>query len=179
MKLTNLDRKAFVASVMNDVPQFDYNEAIDKFVQDDMRSVACKEVLAILENSEIRHFLIDGSTTFRPSPCTTGDMCKGRYVAVTSIAVFPNYEPSDSCLQKIYSATDKVRESSEALALLEQKLTAAIGGCSTLAAAKAALPEFAKYLPTEAEKTANLPAIANLCTDLIAMGWPKNKEGSK
>lgn len=61
---------------------------------------------------------------------------------------------------------------------LNSKLTAAIGACTTLKRAKEALPEFEKYLPEDRETTGvgNLPAIANLVTDLMHLGWPKNKE---
>ena len=37
-----------------------------------------------------------------------------------------------------------------------------------------AFPEFEKYLPSEAQPTKNLPALANVVADLSKLGWPKN-----
>ena len=56
---------------------------------------------------------------------------------------------------------------------MQRKLTHAFEGIRTLKAALKAFPEFKKYMPTEAEPTKNLPALANVIADLSKLGWPK------
>ena len=57
-------------------------------------------------------------------------------------------------------------------------LRAVVQGCNTLAALKKALPECEKYFPSEDAPTANLPALTNVVTDLVALGWPKTTQGA-
>lgn len=54
-----------------------------------------------------------------------------------------------------------------------RKLQGVIEACTTLKKLKELLPEFEQYFPTEAEPTKNLPAVANLVTDMMKLGWPK------
>jgi hypothetical protein len=56
---------------------------------------------------------------------------------------------------------------------MKRKLTMAFEGIRTLKAALKAFPEFKKYMPTEAEPTKNLPALANVMADLSKLGWPQ------
>jgi hypothetical protein len=53
------------------------------------------------------------------------------------------------------------------------KLKGIIDGCSTLKQLKSLLPEFEKYMPAETAPTKNLPAVANIVSDLTKLGWPK------
>lgn len=55
------------------------------------------------------------------------------------------------------------------------RLEGVVKSCSTLKQLKDLLPEFVKYFPTEVEPTKNVPAIANIVTDLNKLGWPKGK----
>lgn len=57
----------------------------------------------------------------------------------------------------------------------QSKLSAAVGGCNTLAQLKKLLPEFISYFPSETEPTKNLPAVANMVADLSKLGWPKSQ----
>ena len=58
---------------------------------------------------------------------------------------------------------------------LRKQLTAVIDSCNTLKQAKAALPEFVKYLPGEPGNAIDrtLPVVGNLVADLMKLGWPK------
>ncbi len=56
---------------------------------------------------------------------------------------------------------------------MKRKLTHAFEGIRTLKGALKTFPEFKKYMPTEAEPTKNLPALANVMADLSKLGWPK------
>lgn len=58
---------------------------------------------------------------------------------------------------------------------LRDKLSTIVYGLTTTTALEKALPEFAKYLPKAAAKTDNLPAVANLVTDFVKAGWPKEQ----
>ena len=62
---------------------------------------------------------------------------------------------------------------------LESTIRGIVGGCSTLKQLREALPEFAKYMPTEQEPLSKcLPALANVVADFQAAGFkfPKNNE---
>ena len=71
--------------------------------------------------------------------------------------------------------TKPYRDAEKARGDLYQKLKGVIEACTTLKKLKELLPEFEAYFPTEAEPTKNLPAVANLVTDMMQMGWPKDK----
>jgi hypothetical protein len=59
------------------------------------------------------------------------------------------------------------------LGSLETKLYATIRAFNTVKQARDAMPEFAKYLPEDADpKCKTLPAITDLVTDLMKAGWP-------
>lgn len=50
-----------------------------------------------------------------------------------------------------------------------------INACSTLKQLQDRLPEFAAYFPTEDKPTPNLPAIANMVTTMMQLGWNPKK----
>lgn len=54
-----------------------------------------------------------------------------------------------------------------------ERIESVIEGCSTLKQLKALLPEFEKYMPSETAPSKNLPAVANIVSDLTKLGWPK------
>jgi hypothetical protein len=53
----------------------------------------------------------------------------------------------------------------------KRSLTSAIESCTSLKQLHDRLPEFAAYFPTKDAPAVNLPAIANLVTDLMKLGW--------
>lgn len=78
----------------------------------------------------------------------------------------------DSAVAAIFQdLNDKLCEREE----LESRIRNAVESVSTAKAFRTRFPEFAKYLPEEAQAT-NLPADANLITDLMQAGWPKEKK---
>lgn len=165
MKLTNYHRQAFVSAVMADLPSIDYAEQFKKLVEDDMIVVAPPKIAEILKDKDLRHYLLGGYNNYsRGYNCGVGG----------SIAVFRDYKPSAKGLVKI----DKLIETSvaqmNARTKIEEQIRGVISACSTLKAAHARLPEFAKYLPAEEVKGTMLPAIANLAAELVKMGWPKD-----
>jgi hypothetical protein len=67
------------------------------------------------------------------------------------------------------------KEEDNAVYDARRKLCAIVEGCSTLKQLQTLLPEFVDYMPTEAAPTKNLPAVANMVSDLSKLGWPKGK----
>lgn len=78
----------------------------------------------------------------------------------------------DSAVAAIFKELD---EATSERHKLEQRIEGACESVSTAKAFRTRFPEFAKYLPEEAQAT-NLPADANLVTDLMQAGWPKEKK---
>ncbi len=74
-------------------------------------------------------------------------------------------------IKEIVAPYKKEEEERDAM---RRKLTHAFEGIRTLKAALKMFPEFKKYMPTEAEPTKNLPALANVMADLSKLGWPKD-----
>lgn len=66
-------------------------------------------------------------------------------------------------------------EAAQARRTAEEDLSGVLQGCKTLKQLHAALPEFAKYFPTEDAASTNLPAVANVVAGLSALGWPKKE----
>ncbi len=60
---------------------------------------------------------------------------------------------------------------------LQEKLRIAIQAVNTVKQAKEVMPEFAKYLPVEAEKSSGLPSpiFKTLLSDLMSVGFPKDE----
>ena len=68
---------------------------------------------------------------------------------------------------KPYEAEEAARRQAK------QQLEIAISGFTTTQQIAKAYPEFAKYLPTDAQPAKNLPALGNVVADLAKLGWPK------
>lgn len=79
---------------------------------------------------------------------------------------------------KVEDVVKIFEEEIEARNTVKRNLTVIVEGCSTLKQLQAALPEFVKYMPTEAQPTKNLPMLANVVADLTKMGWPKGKKAA-
>lgn len=169
MKLTVSDRDAFVQAVLDDVPFVDYD-------------------------SQVRALLLKWAIEQMPETVRTAYTQHPDYFELKSFRIFKfgyaylpveNYTSDDSRFKadfpvlyaEIESLVAKRDEQNAAKAALRQKIRAAICGCGTLKQAEERLAEFAKYLPADRDKTgvSNLPAVANLVTDLMNAGWPKDK----
>lgn len=169
MKLTKIDREAFVRAVMQDVPKVDYTEQARKLVLDDSIEQLPAQLRQFALNKDTNAFLRTDS-----------------YWAYQgfqkSFTVFTARSGSFSLTKKSQAAFDKLAEQykaqKEQREALEQRVSAVIAGCSTLKMAKERLPEFEKYLPQDRgdSKTPNLPAIANIVADLTKLGWPKSMQ---
>lgn len=169
MKLTNDDRNAFVRAVMDDVPQIDYQkQAADLVLVEAVKKLPPK-VAALWADKTLRPYVA---------------MCQlGHAFGYAEVPCHPDVTlnlPKD-VLDAVGKLTSLRYEQQSARNVLKSKVLATIKGCNTLKQAKAALPEFEKYLPKERESTGvgNLPAVANLVADLTKAGWPKGKQGKQ
>ena len=156
MKLNKYTKQAIVRAIMNDVPKPDKTKrhaavqaAIVKAMSPECRKVYNKTPGALAT----QHV---GDTTYDGCNWHTREVIKGDVSEAQIKAVLKPYEEED-----------------EAHREARAQLASAVDGCNTLNALKKAFPEFEKYLPTEAQPTKNLPALANVVADLSKLGWPK------
>lgn len=163
MRLTNYMRQAFVRSVMNDVPEIDYQEQMIKVVK--------KHHLAILKNlkiptdTDINRF--NQAYTYM---CGVSVACPG--LLTEEINVIQNL-PECLKFEEVYDAQRIKRQE------LRRNITGAIGACNTRKQAVEAFPELEKYLPQdEAVVLRSLPVITNVFVDLVKAGWPKDQKRS-
>ena len=153
MKLTNYHRDAFIHAVMNDVPKITKEEVQPKV----------QEALVKAMSPETRKLYRKAPKALKSdySFNLTTDRCCVSFVVGDA--------DKDTVLAPFFEAVKKHEA-------VKDSLRATIYSCSTLKQAKDRLPEFEKYLPSEAGSlpaSANLPVVANLVADLTNLGWPK------
>ena len=158
MRLTNSIRQAFVASAMNDVPSIDYAEKVRSHVN--KLAAQYRKAAGLPETDTSRY--------------------SSRYVwlGTGTLTVHGLSEEEKEQLREDSTLAIWIEQhNAQQIALheLETKLTGIANSVNTSKALIELLPEFEKYLPAEAAKSTNLPAISNMVGDFIRAGWPKNK----
>lgn len=162
MKLTTHIRNAFVSAVMNDVPKIDYQEQAEKLVQKEARAAFPPKLRGVFDDAELRCYL----RTDKCISLTRG--LQSRYFTAPH-----DYKISEELLKKLIGMGELAAAQDATRKALETKLSAAAASVTTRKALAELLPEFAKYLPVEAEVTKNLPAVQNIVADFSKAGWPK------
>lgn len=169
MKLTTYFRQGFILSVMNDVPTVDHSDQIRTLVRDDLIKLAPPAVQKIWADKKSREWVVTRYGVFFGVSMN--------YPAAIAIsgerpekALSPEVQAECERLRDLMLRNKTVRET------LHDKLRAVVNGCSTRKQLADRLPEFAHYLPSEAVKAPNLPALANLSADFARAGWPKGKK---
>ena len=158
MRLTQPIRRAFVTSAMNDVPSIDYAEKTRSHVN---KLAAQYRKAAGLPEAD-------------PNRYARNHL----WLKIGCVAVLGLSDVEQEQLNKDPSIaiwSGQYQEQREARSALETKLTGIANSVNTSKALIELLPEFEKYLPAEATKSTNLPAISNMVGDFIRAGWPKNK----
>lgn len=174
MKLTKSHKQAFVAAVMDDVPQHDYSEDFHKLIDVDMLKVAPPKLVPILQDKDLRSYLIRGYGSIQPSTVHKGNHYWYPYtVGISAVATYHDYAMSAEAETASIVLMNAAVEQKIKRDQLESMVRGTIESCSTLKQATERLPEFTKYLPEEASATRMLPAVANLSAKLIEAGWPK------
>ena len=164
MRLTKVIRDAFVRAAMDDVPKEDYQAKIHKLIQDDAIASLPPKVKAIAQDKELRHFLKTESHFI------TG------YLISNVRVMHPEYERSPSVNTQVEALLVEAAKQQERMSALRAKLQATADAVTTRKALIDLLPEFEKYLPAdEAKAVATLPAVANVLSDFVKAGWPKNQ----
>ena len=163
MRLTNYIRDAFVTAALQDVPQVDFSEQVSKIVVDDAVGQLPLAVQKLWKDSATR-----------PYVKTTSAYYLGSSTMVPTHSAHCNPALSQETLAKLNEITRAKQAQTELMDALKTKLRAAAYGCTTRKALAELLPEFDKYLPEEETKGSNLPAVANLLSDFVKAGWPKD-----
>ena len=166
MRLSTSMRLAFVRAVMDDVPFVDYDEQLRQLAQktvDGYRPAALVRALALDPN--IQDWLnrdYQYIHKYQKSFCLVGSK-----QSLDRLNTDKDFVSAAQNLRKQQQAQLEQRSA------LETKLKASAQACQTRAQLAKALPEFEKYLPIEAGNSKCLPALANLMSDFMAAGWPK------
>jgi hypothetical protein len=164
MRLTKTIREAFVRAAMDDVPKVDYQAKIHKLIQDDAISKLPPKIKAIAQDKELRHFLQTGS-----------HYIPGYWISNVRV-MHPEYQRSPNVNTQVEALLVEAANQQERMSALKAKLTAAADAVTTRKALVDLLPEFEKYLPADESKAvASLPAVANVLSDFVKAGWPKNQ----
>ena len=155
MKLNKLTKQAIVRAIIQDLPTID-TEA---------RALAIKEAIIKAMNPEVRKLYKIQPKALRTAPVAYTNPYRswGNDIIVGDV--------TDEQIKEIIAPYEKQVQERDAM---HRKLTMTFEGISTLKQALTMFPEFKKYMPTEAEPTKNLPALANVMADLSKLGWPKD-----
>lgn len=173
MRFDNDDRTSFVLAVIGDVPQEDYDGQAEALVTEHFRDLAPECIREAVELCpdwvEDTYCLMPGTlrnfySKFVPPSC-------GRTIDADYPAMWKKLEK----MSRLNHAQN------QKINALKQKVRAAISSCTTLKQAKERLPEFEKYLPAERlpAGTAGAPMVANVVTDLMNAGWPKENRDAQ
>lgn len=169
MRLTNTLRQAFVLAAMADVPLFDFDEQVQKLAQaklDSFMPPALARVIALDKNN--RSWISNEYIYLK-------NYNQGVYL-YGSAEAFKRLYIDVELNQAVSEIRSKRAEQSKQHQDLRDKLKGTAASCTTRAQLLEALPEFEKYLPeAAAAPSKSLPALANLVSDFMAAGWPKQQ----
>ncbi len=174
MRLTKYHREAFVRSVLSDTPKVNYQDLKREVIQDHLISIAPPEVINVYTDKKLKLYLAQDHVKYTNNAHYGTSWGLGKFWLVPEPQDGSTYEIKHQATLNQLIEYDRLECQQIAdRKALEDKLNGVIAGFSTLKKAKDALPEFAKYLPEDEEKSpAYLPAIDGLVTDLVKMGWP-------
>ena len=166
MRLSTSMRQAFIRAVMDDVPFVDYDEQLRQLAQKTVDSYRPAALVRALEiDPSIQDWLnrdYQFIHKYQQSFCLVGSK-----QSLDRLNADPDFTQAAQNLRKQQQAQNEQRSA------LETKLKASAQACQTRAQLAKALPEFEKYLPIESSNSKCLPALANLMSDFMAAGWPK------
>lgn len=167
MRLTKCDRQAFVIAVLHDIPKIDYEAQAHKLIREFGITTYPEEVQPLVKKYP---------EFFKAS--YVGGLPYGVHNLYAKIRpdAANNLKKNSELWDQLVELGKQQSEQNNALEKQRAKLEAVISQCSTLKVARERLPEFDKYLPQDKPNSVatNLP-VANLVSDLMALGWPKGK----
>ena len=164
-RLTKTLREVFVRAVMDDVPQPDEDQCSKEF-QELVNKEMPPEVLAA--------FLKYPDWLNPESHCVTWGRAANERSVWLRYKWFSSSQDDFSTEMKEY--IEKLADIVENRNKLRAKIKGVAESCTTIAHLKIALPELEKYMPEDTPApTKQLPVMANLMADVIALGWPGGK----
>ena len=172
MRLNKSQKKAFVTSIMDDVPQVDYGTEINKLVVDAyLAQLPSALIEALDKDPSIKSHL---EHTYVSAGFSRSIAVLGRHNNRSNMSGFAPEKRA-----KITELSEKAQAQEKEQDKLRGKLWDAVEACSTLKQLQNALPEFASYMPKEVEAIRNLPAVRGVFSDFQKAGFPKGKEAKK
>jgi len=175
MRLTNTLREAIIKSILADVPTEDYDSKIRELAQKAVLAVAPK---CVQETFKVNPLLLDTCYLYGLFPLRhQNHFVRGAVGSFmeTADASYKAWPVSDDHRIELIALREAYAAQIERLTDIESKLKGVVYSVTTTNKLCELLPEFDKYIPKDEEKTAGVPALANLVTDLMAAGWPKGK----
>jgi hypothetical protein len=170
-RLSNAMRDSFIAAVMADVPQIDFESRIRDAVNKASAKTLPAAIKKLLADPELSQYVATRSCTLNRHD----GILAGSYIT------FRLPHTSDEDLDKLATEVAETiikewNQQVEKTAELRQRLRAVAYTCNTTTTLAEAFPEFARYLPRdEAQATRNLPALTNVVAEFVKAGWPKGK----
>lgn len=172
MILNKHHKQAIVNAVIADIPRVhskDLYERAQKIIDQDILDTAPPEVVAIYRKPELSRFLHVASTNLGYAARRVCSNC------LPYVRHIPQHTLSDDSVAKLGELVDQALEELKCIKAAEVALTASLAGIKTRKQFVSAYPELEKYAPEAQVKTENLPAVANVMTTLMRMGWPKDR----
>ena len=157
MNLDKYTKQSIVTAIMNDLPAIDTVK----------RAADIKAAIVKAMNPEVRKLYKIQPEALRIASVPYADPMR-TWSGETVVG--------DVTKKQIDEIVAPYKKEEDERAAMKHKLTHAFEGVRTLKAALKMFPEFKKYMPTEAEPTKNLPALANVVADLSKLGWPKGEK---
>lgn len=170
MRLTNIDRDAFISAVLDDVPSVDYQErarvALQKWAIDHLPP----KLKAL--HKEFGHWFKTDTLWGLP-----GRISSVRVVSFDDGETLKRMKEDTPFWSSIEQMAKDAAEQTAARGALQSKVRACIYSCTTVEQAHERMPEFSGYLKASASAAdRSVPVVANLVSDLVAAGWPKGKK---
>lgn len=165
MRLTNFLRDSFVRAAMADVPKVNYEDQAQGIARAFMKAEFSRIFPKIDMNGEALSWL---NKTSVDMPGSIGNVH-----CVSPEWGYLKGKPVWEELQKLAALNSEQNAKHRDL---RDRLNSVAYACTTRKQLLEALPEFEAYLPAEEAKAAkNLPALANVLSDFVKAGWPKNQ----
>lgn len=162
MRLTDVIRQAFVRAVMDDVPQTDYDEEIRIIATNSAVARLPEKIRAIWEDKSMRDWVTLGQVRIDRSWIYLPTLDQGHPITAQALV-------------QCERLRELKTEQSSKMRGLREKVEAVAKSVTTTQKLALLLPEFAKYLPKDDDKTAGLPAVVGVVDAFCAAGWPAGR----
>ena len=167
MRLTNFIRDSFIRAAMDDVPKVNYTEQAEKIAREFLKE-EFKRVFPNIDMTGEALTWLEKCSVKMPNNLTN------------IYAACPSYEYIQSKGPEVWKQLVELGKLNDEQYAKRSELKSRLHGvayaCTTSKQLLEALPEFESYLPAEEAKAAkNLPALANVLSDFVKAGWPKNQ----